>query len=117
MHATDPSSPHNGRHQNELTATLVDVALKGSPYVYRPHMTRKPNNSFKWLIPLVAAGQYMLWKKLLQPELEADYKRLQAMDEHVWSTKAEDRRRLGIGPPLRPSKENAWRLEQIYEDD
>ena len=108
---------HHLSHQTELMATLVDVAMKGNPYIYRSHMTRKPNNSFKWLIPLVAAGQYMLWKELLKPELDSDYKKLQAMDENVWKVKTEDRRRLGIGPPLRPSKENAWRLEQIYEDD
>jgi hypothetical protein len=100
-----------------MMSTLVEVSLKGSPYIYRPHMTRKPNNSFKWLIPLVAAGQYMIWKEILKPELDSDYKKLRASDEHIWNVKTEDRRRLGIGPPLRPSKENAWRLEQIYEDD
>jgi hypothetical protein len=35
----------------------------------------------------------------------------------VWREKAVERRRLGIGPPLRPSAENAWRLEQMYDDD
>lgn len=35
----------------------------------------------------------------------------------VWREKAAERRRLGIGPPLRPSAENAWRLEQMYDDD
>ncbi len=30
---------------------------QGKPYSYKPNMTRKPNNNFKWLIPLVAAGQ------------------------------------------------------------
>ena len=89
------------------------MALKGKPYVYRPRMTRKPNNNFKWLIPLVAAGQYMLWKRVLQPQLESDFKGMKAMDEHVWTVKAEERRRLGIGAPLKPSKENAWRLEQV----
>ncbi len=43
--------------QSELATTMVDIAAKGKPYVYKPHMTKKPNNSFKWLIPLVAAGQ------------------------------------------------------------
>ncbi len=158
----------------ELVTTLVDTSLRGRPYIYHPRKTRKPNNSFKWLIPFVAAGQvrwfwmqeqrsakelsyynlmwlmkfpwishdipgiwirsifhsesiplishshtltinlqYFLWKKVLQPILDSDYKNLQDLDERVWRVKAEDRQRLGIGPPLRPSKENAWRLEQV----
>lgn len=35
----------------------------------------------------------------------------------MWREKAAQRQRLGIGAPLKPTKENAWRLEQIYEDD
>jgi hypothetical protein len=53
----------------------------------------------------------------LKPELDRDYKSLQEMDDHVWRVKAAERKRLGIGPPLKPTKENAWRLEQMYEDD
>ncbi|KAG1679820.1 hypothetical protein FOA52_012732 [Chlamydomonas sp. UWO 241] len=101
----------------ELAATIVDVAMKGKPYVYRPSMTTKPNNSWKWVIPLIAAAQFYVWTKVLKPELDKDYKGLKAQDDYVWRAKAAERQRLGIGPPLRPSKENAWRLEQMYEDD
>ena len=52
--------------------------------------------------------------QVLQPRLESDYKSMQAMDEKVWTVKAEERRKLGIGPPLKPTKENAWRLEQVW---
>ena len=38
-------------------------------------------------------------------------------EEEIWREKAAERRRLGIGPPLRPSPENAWRLEQMYDDE
>ena len=41
----------------------------------------------------------------------------QAIDDLAWDLKAQRRKRLGVGAPLRPTKENAWRLEQIYEDD
>ncbi|GAX84047.1 hypothetical protein CEUSTIGMA_g11471.t1 [Chlamydomonas eustigma] len=108
--------PDSSLWVNELVTTLVDMGLRGKPYKYHPRMTRKPNNSFKWLIPFVAAGQFYLWTKVLKPQLEADYKNMQASDEHIWTVKAEQRRKLGIGPPLKPSKQNAWRLEQMYED-
>ena len=100
----------------ELLATVVDVAAKGRPYVYRPHMTQSPNNSFKWLVPLVAAGQYYLWIKYLKPQLDTEYNQLKTSDERVWSVKADHRRKLGIGPPLKPSEKNTWRLEQMYEE-
>ena len=101
----------------ELMASIVDVAAKVRPYVYHPHMTRRPNNSFKWLVPLVAAGQYYVWVKLLKPQLDNEYQELKKMDQRVWSVKADQRRKLGIGPPLNPNEKNAWRLEQMYEDD
>lgn len=101
----------------ELMVTMVDVAVKGKPYVYRPSMTRRPNKSFKWLVPLVAAGQYYIWVKILKPQLDTEYNELKKMDERVWSVKADQRRKLGIGPPLKPTEKNAWRLEQMYEDD
>jgi len=40
-----------------------------------------------------------------------------AADEAAWAAKATERKRLGIGPPLRPSADNQWRLEQMYDDD
>lgn len=49
--------PDSSLWVSELATTLVDMALKGRPYVYKPSMTKKPNNSFKWLLPLVLAGQ------------------------------------------------------------
>lgn len=38
-------------------------------------------------------------------------------DDEVWADKAAERRRLGIGPPLKPDDKTSWRLEQMYEDD
>ncbi len=61
--------------------------------------------------------QFMAWKLLLEPRLRKDEDRQAARDEEVWKEKAAERRRLGIGPPLRPSAENTWRLEQLYDDD
>lgn len=40
-----------------------------------------------------------------------------AADEAAWAAKAAERKRLGIGPPLKPTPENQWRLEQMYDDD
>ncbi len=64
-----------------------------------------------------ALPQYFLFRDFIRPRMDRDLKRQQEADEHVWEVKAEQRKKLGIGPPLKPSKENAWRLEQIYEDD
>lgn len=49
--------PDSSLWVSALGETLVDEALKGRPYVYKPSMTRKANNNFKWLISFVAAGQ------------------------------------------------------------
>jgi hypothetical protein len=49
--------PDSSLWVSEFATTLVDVALKGRPYVYKPSMTKKPNNAYKWLLPLVLAGQ------------------------------------------------------------
>jgi hypothetical protein len=59
----------------------------------------------------------MAFKLLLEPRLRKDEDLQAAQDEEIWREKAAERRRLGIGPPLRPSPENAWRLEQLYDDD
>lgn len=40
-----------------------------------------------------------------------------AADEAAWDVKAAERKRLGIGPPLKPTPENQWRLEQMYDDE
>jgi hypothetical protein len=61
--------------------------------------------------------QYYLFREVLKPILDRDLKRQQDADDRVWSVKAAQRQRLGIGPPLKPTKEAAWRLEQIYDDD
>jgi hypothetical protein len=39
------------------------------------------------------------------------------VDDETWQDKAAERRRLGIGPPLKPDEKTAWRLEQMYEDE
>jgi hypothetical protein len=49
--------PDGTRWVDGLLASLTDLALKGQPYVWRPRMARRPNNSLKWLIPVVAYGQ------------------------------------------------------------
>ncbi|GBF87561.1 translocase of chloroplast-like protein [Raphidocelis subcapitata] len=109
--------PDGTRWVDELLAALVDTALLGRPYSWRPRLSRRPNNSLKWLIPVAAYAQYMVWKLLLEPRLRKDEDLQAAQDEEIWREKTAERRRLGIGPPLRPSGENAWRLEQLYDDD
>lgn len=59
----------------------------------------------------------MAWKLVLEPHLRKDEDTQAAADDEIWREKASERRRLGIGPPLRPGTENAWRLEQMYDDD
>ncbi len=61
--------------------------------------------------------QYLAFKHLLQPILLKDEKACEEEDEEVWKEKVKERKRLGIGEPLKPSAENAWRLEQMYDDD
>ncbi|KAI8464195.1 MAG: TOC34m [Monoraphidium minutum] len=109
--------PDGGRWLEDLAAQLADAALTGRPYAWRPRMARRPNNSLKWLIPIVAYGQYMAWKVWLEPLLRKDEDKQAEKDEEIWREKAAERRRLGIGPPLRPSAEDAWRLEQMYDDE
>lgn len=109
--------PDGGVWVDDLMALLADAAARGKPYVWRPRMARRPNGGLKWLIPIVAYAQLMAWKLVLEPHLKKDEDRQAAADEEVWREKAAERRRLGIGPPLRPSAENAWRLEQMYDDD
>lgn len=109
--------PDGTRWVEELMAAATSAALKGAPYAWRPRMAARPNNSLKWLIPIVAYGQYVAWKVWLEPMLKKDEDRLAEQEDEIWREKAAERRRLGIGPPLRPSKENAWRLEQMYDDD
>jgi hypothetical protein len=59
----------------------------------------------------------VLFKQVLQPLLQRDEDDQAAADNVVWQQRAAERKRLGIGPPLKPSPENAWRLEQMYDDD
>lgn len=56
--------PDSSLWVSELATTMADIALKGRPYVYKPSMTCKPNNSWKWLMPFVAAAQVALWTKV-----------------------------------------------------
>lgn len=100
-----------------LLEAVADVATSRPAYKYKRQYTRNPNNSFKWLLPVVLYGQYFLWNKFLVPELRRDEKLVAEEDERMWRIKARRRKDLGIGPPLKPTKENAWRLEQMYDDD
>lgn len=100
-----------------LLEQLVEQATARPAYQYKKRYTRNPNNSLKWLLPVLAYGQYWLWNKFIVPELRKDEALVAADDERVWRVKARRRRELGIGPPLQPTKENAWRLEQMYDDD
>lgn len=100
-----------------LVGLVSAAAASGKPYVWRPRLARRPNSGLKWLIPVVAYAQYMAWRLVLEPHLKKDEDRQASVDDEVWREKAAERRRLGIGPPLRPSAENAWRLEQMYDDD
>jgi hypothetical protein len=51
------------------------------------------------------------------PRLQQEEDKQAAADEAAWAAKAVERKRLGIGPPLKPTPDNAWRLEQMYDDD
>lgn len=35
----------------------------------------RPNAHLRWMVPLVAAAQYWVWRELLKPRLDADYKK------------------------------------------
>jgi hypothetical protein len=50
------------------------VALVGKPYTVRKGGAgpRKAAGGYKWLIPLVAYGQYLAWKTLLVPRLQKE---------------------------------------------
>ncbi|KAF8061109.1 TOC34 [Scenedesmus sp. PABB004] len=109
--------PDGSRWLSELWRDAAELALAGAPYAWSKGLSRRPNSSFKWIIPLVAYGQYMAWKTLLQPALRREEDKVSAADEAAWAAKAAERKRLGIGPPLRPTPDNAWRLEQMYDDD
>uniref|UniRef100_A0A7S0R593 AIG1-type G domain-containing protein n=1 Tax=Chlamydomonas leiostraca TaxID=1034604 RepID=A0A7S0R593_9CHLO len=100
-----------------LADAITEMALGRKPYRYKPSMTRRPNAHLRWLVPLVAAGQYFLWRQLLKPRLDEDRAKEAEYDELVWEEAAKERSRLGLHAPRRPTKENAWRLEQIYDDD
>eukprot|EP00775_Hariotina_reticulata_P004681 gene4681-4934_t len=90
--------PDGDRWLVELWGAAADMALSSKPYLWKKGAGRQSSGSLKWLIPLVAYGQA-------------------AADEAAWAAKATERKRLGIGPPLKPTPENAWRLEQMYDDD
>ena len=53
----------------------------------------------------------------MRPRLQKDWDAQQSYESGIWDAKAENRRKLGIGPPLRPTGDDVWRLEQRYEDD
>lgn len=109
--------PDGSRWVVDLWGAAGDMALGSKPYSWRKGMGRKGGSSLKWLIPVVAYGQYLAWKTLLQPRLQKEEDKQAEADAAAWAAKAQERRRLGIGPPLQPTPENAWRLEQMYDDD
>ncbi|KAF6261872.1 TOC34m [Scenedesmus sp. NREL 46B-D3] len=109
--------PDGSRWLPGLWGAAADMALGSRPYSWRRGMARKASSSLKWLIPVVAYGQYMAWRALLQPRLQREEDVQAAADAAAWAAKATERRRLGIGPPLQPTPDNAWRLEQMYDDD
>jgi hypothetical protein len=74
-------------------------------------------SSIYLLLLLLYQLQYLAWKTLLQPRLQKEEDKQAEADAAAWAAKAQERRRLGIGPPLQPTPENAWRLEQMYDDD
>jgi hypothetical protein len=92
------AAPHN----------YVGPLACSAPATHRSLQRRRPAPALP-----CAATQYYLFQKFIRPQLDTDKKDLADMDEHVWKVKSEERRRLGIGPPLKPGKENAWRLEQV----
>lgn len=65
----------------------------------------------------VRTVQYLVWREVLKPRLDADKRKEDEHEDFVWQTAAKERARLGLHAPRRPTKENAWRLEQIYDDD
>lgn len=110
--------PDGSRWLVDLWGQAADVALTVPPYTWRKGGgPRKATSGYKWLIPLLAYGQYLAWKTLLVPRLQQEEDKQAAADEAAWAAKATERKRLGIGPPLRPSADNQWRLEQMYDDD
>lgn len=49
------------------------MALANKPYTVRKGPgPRKAAGGYKWLIPLVAYGQYLAWKTLLVPRLQKE---------------------------------------------
>lgn len=110
--------PDGTRWLVDLWGRAADVALAHKPYTVRKGSgPRKAAGGYKWLIPLVAYGQYLAWKTLLVPRLQKEEDKQIAADDAAWAAKAAERKRLGIGPPLQPSADNQWRLEQMYDDD
>lgn len=49
--------PDGSRWLVDLWGSAADMALSGPPYAWRKGLSRRPNSSAKWLIPLVAYGQ------------------------------------------------------------
>ncbi|KAF5835650.1 TOC34f [Dunaliella salina] len=109
--------PDGSQWVPSLIGSMTDMAMGRRAYRYKPSMTRRPNAQLKWLMPLVAAGQYFLWKEVIRAQLDRDDEDDAAANELIWSEKAKERKDLGIGPPLRPNKIDSWRLEQMYDDD
>nr|ADI46839.1 TOC34f [Volvox carteri f. nagariensis] len=101
-----------------MVSEVVDLVLaRRQAYKYNPRMTSKPSQRFRWLLPLVIAAEIFFGRRLLRPALLANRHRVEAVEDAVWSLRWQQRNVLGLHPPHRPSKEAAWRLEQMYDDD
>jgi hypothetical protein len=65
--------PDGTRWLVDLWGRAADVALAHKPYTVRKGAgPRKAAGGYKWLIPLVAYGQYLAWKTLLVPRLQKE---------------------------------------------
>jgi hypothetical protein len=70
--------PDGTRWLVDLWGQAADVALgQGGPFILKKGGAagaagRKISGKGRWLIPLVAYGQYLAWKTLLQPRLQKE---------------------------------------------
>nr|BCL66170.1 translocon at the outer envelope membrane of chloroplasts 34 [Volvox reticuliferus] len=102
----------------ELMGEMVDLALvQRRPYKYHPRMTSKPSERFRWMLPLVIAAEFLFYQHLLRPALESNQRCVAEEEGKVWSLRRLQRRALGLHIPHQLNKEEAWRLEQMYDDD
>nr|ADI46934.1 TOC34m [Volvox carteri f. nagariensis] len=101
-----------------MVSEVVDLVLaRGQAYKYNPRMTSKPSQRFRWLLPLIIAAEFLFYQRMLRHAFEPSQCRVVCEQEKLWSLRRRQRKVLGLHPPHQPSKEAAWRLEQMYDDD